>query len=324
MNSKHDRLPLRIQENAHIFAVPTNPLNHPIKSQPMSWYKRLREGIQTATKSKKDVPEGIWFQCKSCKQASTTRELRDNFYKCPKCDYHTPIGSAEYFELLFDGHTYYTLFDNLVSVDFLHFTDLKPYDKRLEETRKKTGLNDAIAVAEGKVNGCPLVAAAMDFKFIGGSMGSVVGEKISLAIDRALETKSGLLVISKSGGARMMESAFSLMQMAKTSAKLTLLAKARLPYFSLMTDPTTGGVTASFAMLGDVNLAEPGALIGFAGPRVIRETIKRDLPEGFQTAEFLLESGFVDLVVNRKDLKETMGDLLSFFEKTTSSSAAKG
>lgn len=289
----------------------------------MSWYKRLREGISTATKSKKDVPEGIWFQCKNCKQTSTTRELREHFYKCPKCDYHTAIGSAEYFELLFDEPEYTTLFDNLVSVDFLQFTDLKPYDKRLEETRKKTGLNDAIAVAEGKVNGSRLVVAAMDFKFIGGSMGSVVGEKISLAIDRALETQSPLLIISKSGGARMMESAFSLMQMAKTSAKLTLLAKAGLPYFSLMTDPTTGGVTASFAMLGDINLAEPGALIGFAGPRVIRETIKRDLPEGFQTAEFLLENGFVDLVVNRKDLKETMGDLLSLFEKSTLQSAAK-
>ncbi|HRI61381.1 MAG TPA: acetyl-CoA carboxylase, carboxyltransferase subunit beta [Saprospiraceae bacterium] len=289
----------------------------------MSWYKRLREGISTATKSKKDVPEGIWFQCKNCKQTSTTRELHDNFYKCPKCDYHTAIGSAEYFELLFDDPEYTTLFDNLVSVDFLKFTDLKPYDKRLEETRKKTGLNDALAVAEGKVNGCQLVVAAMDFKFIGGSMGAVVGEKISLAIDRALETRSPLLIISKSGGARMMESAFSLMQMAKTSAKLTLLAKAKLPYFSLMTDPTTGGVTASFAMLGDINLAEPGALIGFAGPRVIRETIKRDLPEGFQTAEFLMESGFVDLVVNRKDLKETIGDLLAFFEKSTPQSAAK-
>jgi acetyl-CoA carboxylase carboxyl transferase subunit beta len=281
----------------------------------MSWYKRLREGISTATKSKKDVPEGIWFQCKNCKQASTTRELHDNFYKCPKCDYHTAIGSTEYFELLFDGSEYTSLFDNLISVDFLKFTDLKPYDRRLEETRKKTGLNDALAVAEGLVNGNKLVVAAMDFKFIGGSMGSVVGEKISLAIDRALDTKAPLLIISKSGGARMMESAFSLMQMAKTSAKLTLLARAGLPYFSLMTDPTTGGVTASFAMLGDINLAETGALIGFAGPRVIRETIKRDLPEGFQTAEFLLENGFVDLVVNRKDLKETVGDLLAMFEQ---------
>lgn len=279
----------------------------------MSWFKRLKEGVSTATKSKKDVPEGIWYQCKKCKEASTTKELRENYYKCPKCDYHTAIGSREYFDILFDNQEYTRLHDDLISTDFLHFTDLKPYGKRLEETMAKTGLNDAIAVADGKVNGHPLVVAAMDFRFIGGSMGSVVGEKISLAIDRSLETKAPLIVISKSGGARMMESAFSLMQMAKTSAKLTLLAKAGIPYFSLMTDPTTGGVTASFAMLGDLNLAEPGALIGFAGPRVIRETIKRDLPEGFQTSEFLLENGFVDLVVNRKDLKETMSDLLAFF-----------
>lgn len=281
----------------------------------MSWYKRLREGISTATKAKKDVPEGVWFQCKKCKETSTTKALRDNYYKCPKCDYHTPIGSEAYFELLFDNQEYITLHDNLVSIDFLHFTDLKPYDKRLEDARKKTGLNDALAIGAGEVMGHRLVIAAMDFRFIGGSMGSVVGEKISLAIDHALEFKAGLIIISKSGGARMMESAFSLMQMAKTSAKLTLMAKARLPYFSLMTDPTTGGVTASFAMLGDINLAEPGALIGFAGPRVIRETIKKDLPEGFQTAEFLLEKGFVDLVVNRKDLRETVGDLLAFFDK---------
>jgi acetyl-CoA carboxylase carboxyl transferase subunit beta len=280
----------------------------------MSWYKRLREGISTATKSKKDVPEGVWFQCKKCKETSTTKQLRDNYYKCLKCDYHTPIGSEAYFEILFDNHEYITLHDDLISVDFLHFTDMKPYDKRLEDSRKKTGLNDALAIGVGEVLGNRLVVAAMDFRFIGGSMGSVVGEKISLAIDHALASKAGLIIISRTGGARMMESAFSLMQMAKTSAKLTLMAKAKLPYFSLMTDPTTGGVTASFAMLGDINLAEPGALIGFAGPRVIRETIKRDLPEGFQTAEFLLENGFVDLVVNRKDLRETIGDLLAFFD----------
>lgn len=279
----------------------------------MSWFKRLKEGVSTATKSKKDVPEGIWYQCKKCKETSTTKELRENNYICPKCDYHTAIGSREYFEILFDNQEYTRLNDDLISKDFLQFTDLKPYAKRLDETRAKTGLNDALASAEGLVNGRPLVVACMDFRFIGGSMGSVVGEKISLAIDRSLETGAPLLVISKSGGARMMESAFSLMQMAKTSAKLTLFAKAGIPYFSLMTDPTTGGVTASFAMLGDLNLAEPGALIGFAGPRVIRETIKRDLPEGFQTAEFLLDSGFVDLVVNRKDLKETFSDLLAFF-----------
>lgn len=281
----------------------------------MSWYKRLREGITTATKSKKDVPEGIWFQCKKCKETSTTRQLHDNFYKCPKCDYHTAIGSEEYFDIVYDGQEYITLHDDLISVDFLKFTDLKPYDKRLEDSRLKTGLNDALAIGAGTVNGYPLVIACMDFKFIGGSMGSVVGEKISLAIDRAIETRSGLMIVSKTGGARMMESAFSLMQMAKTSAKLTLLAKAKLPYFSLMTDPTTGGVTASYAMLGDVNLAEPGALIGFAGPRVIKETIKKDLPEGFQTAEFLLESGFMDIIVNRKDLKETLTDLLAFWFK---------
>lgn len=281
----------------------------------MSWFKRLKEGVTTATKSKKDVPEGLWFQCKKCKETSTSKALKENFYKCPKCDYHSAIGSREYFEILFDDQEHKRLFDDLVSVDFLNFTDLKPYSRRIEETMSKTGLNDAMAVAEGKVHGHKLVVAAMDFRFIGGSMGSVVGEKISLAIDRAIETKSGLLIISKSGGARMMESAFSLMQMAKTSAKLTLLAKAGLPYFSLMTDPTTGGVTASYAMLGDINIAEPDALIGFAGPRVIRETIKRDLPEGFQTSEFLMESGFLDLVINRKDLRETLGDLLGMFAK---------
>ncbi len=286
-----------------------------IKLQRMSWFKRLKEGVTTATKSKKDVPEGLWFQCKKCKETSTSRALRENFYKCPKCDYHTAIGSAEYFEILFDNQEFNRLFDDLASIDFLNFTDLKPYHKRIEETMAKTGLNDAMAVAEGNIAALPLVVACMDFKFIGGSMGSVVGEKISLAIDRAIETKSALLIISKSGGARMMESAFSLMQMAKTSAKLTRLAKAGLPYISLMTDPTTGGVTASYAMLGDIHLAEPGALIGFAGPRVIRETIKRDLPEGFQTAEFLLESGFVDLVVNRKDLRETLADLMALFSQ---------
>jgi len=281
----------------------------------MSWFKRLKEGVTTATKAKKDVPEGVWYQCKKCKETSTTKTHKENYYKCPKCDYHSLIGSEEYFAILFDEQQHNRLFDDLASMDFLNFTDLKPYSRRIDETMAKTGLNDAMAVAEGKVSGNPLVVACMDFRFIGGSMGSVVGEKISLSIDRAIETKAGLLIISKSGGARMMESAFSLMQMAKTSAKLTLLAKAGLPYISLMTDPTTGGVTASYAMLGDLNIAEPEALIGFAGPRVIRETIKRDLPEGFQTSEFLLESGFLDLVVNRKDLKETLGDLLAMFAK---------
>ena len=289
----------------------------------MSWFKRLKEGISTATKTKKDVPEGVWFQCKSCKETSTMAKLRDNFYKCPKCDYHTAIGSEAYFDILFDNEQYVTLFNDLYSIDFLNFTDLKPYHKRLEDSIAKTGLSDAMAVAAGEVNGLRLVVACMDFRFIGGSMGAVMGEKISLGIDQAIETKSAFMIISKSGGARMMESAFSLMQMAKTSAKLTRLAKAKLPYFSMMTDPTTGGVTASFAMLGDINLAEPGALIGFAGPRVIRETIKRDLPEGFQTSEYLLEHGFVDLIVNRKDLRETMTDLMTFFDAGAVKAAAK-
>jgi acetyl-CoA carboxylase carboxyl transferase subunit beta len=285
------------------------------KSLIMSWFKRLQEGITTATKAKKDVPEGVWYQCKKCKETSTMKALRENYWKCPKCDYHTVIGSQEYFSFIFDEGVHTRLHENMRSVDMLNFTDLKPYAKRIDESIAKTGLNDALGLAEGTVNGHKLVVACMDFRFIGGSMGSVVGEKISLGINRAIETKSAFMIISRTGGARMMEAAFSLMQMAKTSAKLTLLAKAKLPYLSLMTDPTTGGVTASFAMLGDVHLAEPGALIGFAGPRVIRETIKRDLPEGFQTAEYLLENGFVDLIVNRKDLHDTLADLLDMFDR---------
>lgn len=282
----------------------------------MGWFKRLKDGIQTATKYKKEAPDGLWYKCKKCSEASTMKELRENFFKCPKCNYHVRIGSHDYFDLIFDGK-YDELFSDLVSKDFLNFVDLKPYTKRLADARRKTDLTDALSVASGKVRKRPLVIAAMDFSFIGGSMGSVVGEKISLAIDYCLEHQAPLMVISKSGGARMMESAFSLMQMAKTSAKLTLLAKAGLPYFSFMTDPTTGGVTASFAMLGDINFAEPEALIGFAGPRVIKETIKRDLPEGFQTSEFLLEHGFLDFIVDRKDLRETIGDLLYYFSHAT-------
>lgn len=278
----------------------------------MGWFKRLKDGIITSTKDKKEAPDGIWYKCKRCKAASTMKELKDNFYKCPKCEYHVRIGSEDYFELIFDGR-YEELFGELESTDFLNFTDLKPYHERLKSAQEKTALVDAITVAVGKVNKKPLVIAAMDFSFIGGSMGSVVGEKIALAIDYCLEMKIPLMIISKSGGARMMESAFSLMQMAKTSAKLSQLAKAGIPYFSFLTDPTTGGVTASFAMLGDINFAEPQALIGFAGPRVIKETIKKDLPEGFQTSEFLLEHGFLDFIVDRKDLKSKVGDLLSFF-----------
>ena len=277
-----------------------------------NWFKRLKEGIQTATKNKKETPDGLWYKCKKCKHTCTSKELRDNFHKCPKCDYHTRISSAEYFEILYDGK-YTELFSNLYSKDSLNFKDLKPYPDRLKEATNQTNLNDAMAVAVGKVNKLPLVIACMDFKFIGGSMGSVVGEKISKAIDYSLEHKIPLMIISKSGGARMMESAYSLMQMAKTSAKLTLLAEEGIPFFSFLTDPTTGGVTASYAMLGDLNFAEPESLIGFAGPRVIKETIKRDLPEGFQTSEFLLEHGFLDFIVNRKDLKERITDLLTMF-----------
>lgn len=280
----------------------------------MGWFKRLKDGIQTATRNKKDTPEGLWYKCRRCKETSTVKELKDNFMKCPHCNFHVRLSSFDYFSLIFDGQ-YEELFEDMVSKDFLNFTDLKPYTERLEEAKDKTGLKDAVSVAHGKVNRRSLVIAAMDFKFVGGSMGSVVGEKIAKAIDYSLEHRIPFLMISKSGGARMMESAFSLMQMAKTSAKLTLLAKAKIPYFSLMTDPTTGGVTASFSMLGDINFAEPEALIGFAGPRVIKETIKKELPEGFQTSEFLFEHGFLDFIVDRKDLKETISDLLYFFEK---------
>jgi len=280
----------------------------------MGWFKRLKNGIQTATRHKKEAPEGLWYKCKHCKETSTMKELRENFYKCPKCNYHVRIGSFDYFDLILDGN-YEEMFYELRAKDELHFTDLKPYAERLQEAHRKTGLTDAISVVKGKVNRKYLVIGAMDFNFIGGSMGSVVGERIAKAIDYCLEHRTPLLIISKSGGARMMESAFSLMQMAKTSAKLSKLSKAGIPYFSMMTDPTTGGVTASFAMLGDVNFAEPKALIGFAGPRVIRETIKKDLPEGFQTSEFLLDRGFLDFIVDRKDLKHTISDLLYFFDE---------
>jgi acetyl-CoA carboxylase carboxyl transferase subunit beta len=278
----------------------------------MGWFKRLKDGIQTATRNKKEVPEGLWYKCKSCRETSTVKELRENVFKCPHCNYHVRVGARDYFEILFDSG-YEDMFSDLRSVDMLSFTDLKSYPERLDEAYRKTVVTDAIEVARGKVNRKPLVVAAMDFSFIGGSMGSVVGQRIALAIDYCLSTRTPLMIISKTGGARMMESAFSLMQMAKTSAKLSQLAKAGIPYISLLTDPTTGGVTASYAMLGDINIAEPGALIGFAGPRVIRETIKRDLPEGFQTSEFLLEHGFLDFIVDRGELKEKIGDVLSFF-----------
>ncbi len=285
----------------------------------MGWFKRLKDGIQTATEHKREVPDGLWYNCKQCKQTCTAKELRENMYVCPSCEFHTRIGSEEYFDVIFDGNKYDELFADLRSVDMLQFVDVKSYSERLNDAYKKTDLNDAIAVAIGRVNKKPLCIACMDFKFIGGSMGSVMGEKIALSIDYCLKKKVPLMIISKSGGARMMESAYSLMQMAKTSAKLTQLAAAGIPYFSMMTDPTTGGVTASFAMLGDINMSEPGALIGFAGPRVIKETIKRDLPENFQTAEYVLETGFLDLIVHRKELKNTLDELLVIFNIQPSS-----
>jgi len=282
----------------------------------MGWFKRFKDGIQTATKNKKEAPDGLWYKCKRCNETITVKELREEFYICPKCDYHTRIGSYDYFELLYDGK-YEILFDELISKDFLEFTDLKPYSERLETARDKTELNESMTVAVGKISKKPLVIAAMDFSFIGGSMGSVVGEKIARSVDYSIKHRIPFMIISKSGGARMMESAFSLMQLAKTSAKLSQLAKAQVPYFSFLTDPTTGGVTASFAMLGDVNFSEPGALIGFAGPRVIKETIKRDLPEGFQSSEFLLDHGFLDFIVDRKKLKSKLSDLLLLFGESS-------
>lgn len=279
----------------------------------MGWFKRLKDGIQTATKFKKEAPDGLWHKCKNCAETSTIKELKDNFYKCPACNHHTRIGSHDYFDLIFDGN--YTIhFDNIISQDPLEFNDLKAYPDRLKAAYAKSGLTDAISVAKGKVARKPLIIAAMDFGFIGGSMGSVVGERIARAIDLAREERTPFMIISKSGGARMMEAAFSLMQMAKTSAKLSQLAKEGIPYFSFLTDPTTGGVSASFAMLGDINFAEPKALIGFAGPRVIRETIKQDLPEGFQTSEFLVEHGFLDFIIDRAELKDKLASLLTVFD----------
>ncbi|MGB5979227.1 MAG: acetyl-CoA carboxylase, carboxyltransferase subunit beta, partial [Cyclobacteriaceae bacterium] len=238
------------------------------------------------------------------------RELRNNAYVCPDDDFHVRIGSKEYFEIIFDNNEFTELDENISSSDPLNFVDSKPYPERIKASQKKTEMSDAVRTAYGKINGIELTIACMDFNFIGGSMGSVVGEKIARAIDHSLKNKIPFLMISKSGGARMMEAGFSLMQMAKTSAKLHLLSEAGVPYISLLTDPTTGGVTASFAMLGDFNIAEPEALIGFAGPRVIRETIGKDLPKGFQSAEFLLEHGFLDFIVDRRNLKNRLTTLL--------------
>ncbi|MGB0431043.1 MAG: acetyl-CoA carboxylase, carboxyltransferase subunit beta [Bacteroidia bacterium] len=280
----------------------------------MKWFNRVKEGILTSTKEKKEIPDGVWWKCPSCKNKITTKELSENLNVCTSCNHHDRIGSKQYFELFFDNNEFTELDANILAADPLEFTDTKAYPERLISAQKKTGLKDAVRTAHGKIDGMGAVIACMDFGFIGGSMGSVVGEKISRAIDYALKHKHPMIIISKSGGARMMEAAFSLMQMAKTSAKLALLNEAKIPYYSILTDPTTGGVTASFAMLGDINIAEPKALIGFAGPRVIKETIKKDLPDGFQRSEFLQEHGLVDVIVDRKDLKATLANLMGMMK----------
>lgn len=278
-----------------------------------TWFRRNLKGITTSTKEKKEAPEGLWQKCPECKTTTTAEELQINSYVCPKCNFHHRINAKEYFDILFDEGTFEELFSEIAPADALNFVDVKPYQQRLNDAQESTGLLDSMTVATGNLEGKSIVIACMNFNFIGGSMGSVMGEKISRGIDYAIKHRSPFMIISKSGGARMMESAFSLMQMAKTSARLTRLAAAGLPYISLLTDPTTGGVTASFAMLGDINIAEPNALIGFAGPRIIKETIKKDLPAGFQRSEFLQEHGFLDFIIDRKALKQKLSTVMLWY-----------
>lgn len=278
-----------------------------------NWFKRITKGIQTDTKEKKEAPDGLWHKCPECRDTYTIATLEENLYVCPKCNHHNRINAVEYFDILFDNGEFEELFTNIKPKDFLEFVDVKSYESRIASAQKSTGLTDAMTVGTGSIHGKKAVIACMNFNFIGGSMGSVMGEKIAKGIDYAIKHKIAFIIISKSGGARMMESAFSLMQMAKTSVKLTQLADAKLPYISILTDPTTGGVTASFAMLGDINIAEPKALIGFAGPRIIKETIRKDLPAGFQRSEFLLDHGFLDFIVERKDMKQKIADSINWF-----------
>lgn len=279
----------------------------------MAWFKRQNKGILTPTENKKEAPDGLWYKTPSGKIIHM-RELKQNAYVSPDDEYHVRIGSKEYFEILFDDNKFTELDKDMTSGDPLEFVDSKPYPNRIKQTQEKTDLKDAVRAAHGKMNGLDICIACMDFSFIGGSMGSVVGEKIARAIEYSIKKKVPFLMISKSGGARMMEAGFSLMQMAKTSAKLAQLSEAKVPYISLLTDPTTGGVTASYAMLGDFNIAEPGALIGFAGPRVIRETIGKDLPKGFQSSEFVLDHGFLDFIVDRRQLKNKLSTLLKMLQ----------
>jgi len=280
----------------------------------MAWFKRKEANISATEAEKKDTPDGLWSKCEKCGTMLYRRQLVENSHICYKCGYHFRVGSEVYFSILFDNGNYEEFDAGMISKDMLSFVDTKKYSDRIRATIKKTGLNDACRYAAGTLNGQPVVIACMDFSFIGGSMGSVMGEKIARGIDKSRELKAPFIMISKSGGARMMEATFSLMQMAKTSAKLTQLSEAGLPYFSVLTDPTTGGVTASFAMLGDFNIAEPGALIGFAGPRVIRQTIGKDLPPGFQTSEFVQDHGFLDFIVPRNEMKDKIGNLMSMLK----------
>lgn len=278
----------------------------------MAWFTRKKENISRDSK-KTDVPDGQWSKCEDCGEIIHTKQLEVNLWTCPKCNFHFRIGSEQYIQIIFDKGSFKELDKKMRSGDPLEFEDTKKYSERLTATIRKTGLNDAVKTGIGKIDGKKAALSCMDFSFVGGSMGSVVGEKISRCIDAAYENKIPLIIISQSGGARMMEGAYSLMQMAKTSARLARLADAGLPFISVMTDPTTGGVTASFSMLGDINIAEPKALIGFAGPRVIKQTIGKDLPAGFQKSEFLLENGFLDFIVNRKQLKEKISLMIDYF-----------
>jgi acetyl-CoA carboxylase carboxyl transferase subunit beta len=277
------------------------------------WFKRKLKGIITPSREKKETPDGFWYKTPSGDVIEKT-ELKENIFVTPKEGYHVRIGSKEYFDIIFDDQKFNLIADDLIPKDKLNFTDKKRYVDRIKDSKKKTGLNDAMRAAYGETSGEPIVVACMDFSFIGGSMGNVMGEKIARSIDVAIEKKCPFILISKSGGARMMEAGISLMQMAKATAKLTQLAHEKILYISYLTDPTTGGVTASFAMLGDVNVAEPGALIGFAGPRVIKETIGKDLPEGFQTSEFLLEKGFLDFIIDRRELKSKLSQIIKLFK----------
>jgi acetyl-CoA carboxylase carboxyl transferase subunit beta len=281
----------------------------------MTWFKREKKSIENPTPvdERRVHTEGLWTKCNACRAIIWKKDLEASWEVCPKCDHHFRLGSRRRLDLLLDEEPWTELDADLASSDPLHFTDTKPYAQRLKEAQHKLGMNDAIITAEGKLSGRPVICCSMEFGFIGGSMGAVVGEKVARAVERAREKKQPLIIISCSAGARMMEGAVSLMQLAKVSAALARLDEARVPFISVLTDPTTGGVSASYAMLGDLNISEPGAMIGFAGPRVIEQTIRQKLPEGFQTAEFLLDHGFLDAIVSRKDLKSYISQALGFF-----------